>query len=82
MNKIQIELIENHLHYKELLNPLYETLKSRLKTEDNVFHEEIRKEFEDKCKWKITGELANNLQMTLEDVIISVEDINWEKYLK
>lgn len=80
MNKVQIELIDNHLKYKELLNPLYETLKLRLK-DNHLFVKEIKKEFEDKCKWKVAEELSKCLQITVEDAIISTENITWEKFL-
>lgn len=78
---IQTELIENHLHYKNLLEPLIEKRRLLMSSEKDWL-EEIDLNFKETVRWLIAQELHKVLNVSIEDAYIEVESINLKEYLK
>lgn len=78
---IQTELIQNHLHYKKLLEPLIEKRRILISNEKDWL-EEIDLNFKETVRWLIAQELHKILNVSIEEAYIEVESINLKEYLK
>lgn len=75
-------LINERSDLKEIIIPLIETKEFLILNEPDVFHEEIRQQFNDKLRQIIIGEFCKGFTITPEEAMIVLEDINLEEFFK
>jgi len=76
------DLIHNFEIYRKLVEPLKEQLKELLEKEDPLFHEEINKQYIEMIKSEFLQEITKRLQVTSEEAMGVIEDLNLKEYLK
>jgi len=79
---IMADLIHNFEIYRKLVEPLKEQLKELLEKEDPLFHEEINKQYIEMIKSEFLQEITKRLQVTSEEAMGVIEDLNLKEYLK
>jgi len=72
-------LITNLDHFKDLCRNELLKRAELLKFEDRCFHDEIEREFTDKVKFMIAKDLNN--KYNIEDILISLEEMNYVRLL-
>lgn len=80
-NNIIAYLIHSQDHVKNLIHPYRKQKKDLLKLEDRVFHKDVEDQFKDLVKWIIIRDIVSNAQVTTEDALLIVEEMNIEEYL-
>ena len=76
------DLIHNFEIYRNLVEPLKEQLKTLLEKEDSLLHDEIKKQYKEMVKSIFLEEITKRLQVTTEEAMGVIEDLNIEEYLK
>lgn len=79
---IVYSLIHNQGYYKELARPYTDQLAKLLLKEDIAFHADIKEQYRGLIINTIANDITFNLAIPSEDVIIVIEDIDFEEYLK
>lgn len=79
---IQDYLVKNKNKFKLELLDLKQDLKSKLATEDPVFHELVKQHFSERVRGYIIRDLSLNLGVDFETGMIQIEEVNMLEYLK
>lgn len=75
-------LIANQQHIIEKMKPFTERRKNLLSSEEGIFQEEIDKQYEDIVKSTIGDEITAKLGIPIEDVLVILENLNVNEYIK
>lgn len=79
MNDIKEYLITNVDHFKDLCRKELLKRAELLKFEDRCFHSEVEREFNETIKFMIAKDLNN--RYNIEDILISLEELNYARLL-
>ncbi len=79
MNDLKDYLITNIDYFKDLYHKELLKRAELLKFEDSLFHSDIELEFTDKVKFMIAKDLNN--KYNIEDILISLEELNYVRLL-
>lgn len=82
MQGVVYYLIANQEHIKQKVSPFTRQRERLLSTDNNVFKEEIDKQYHDVVKSTIGDEITSKLGIPIEDVLIILENLNVEEYIK
>lgn len=75
-------LVFNQAFFMEKSRPFREQRDKLLNTEDYSFHSEINKQYEELIKADITDDITKKFAFPAEDVIVVLENLNINEYLK
>lgn len=83
MTKFEVreELITNITYYQDLINPTLLKKAELLKYEDLLFHNDIETQFLYTIRTILAEDLTKRFQITAEDAIISLEEIDLKGFL-
>lgn len=79
MNDLKEHLITNIEHFKTLCSKELLKRAELLKFEDSLFHDEIEREFKETINFIIVKDLNN--RYNIEDILISLEELNFVRLL-
>lgn len=76
------ELTSNRDHYIELATPLLQQKNLLLKTEDVLFHSDIKKQFKTQLTSLLARDIIRVINITIEDALIILEDVDLIVYIE
>jgi len=79
--QIKEHLLNNQEYYKELLKP-YKDKRDFVLSYLSMFDDVIDNQYQDICKKIILDDITKRLALNTESVMIELEDLNIETYLK
>lgn len=82
MNDILDDLIINKEHYKELLSPFFKMCKDALEKENQLFTEDILKQFQDTTRWLLADDIHKRFNINIVDAYILLENVEVKRYLE
>lgn len=84
MTKLDIQeyLIENKDRFKQENSYRFDLRNQLYKTENRVFHDDIKNNCDTIIRMNICDDVCENLGVDYESVYVILEDINMEEYLK
>ncbi len=82
IDKIKDDLAQNLDHYKFITNALRLSKETFLKQEDDLFYEDIMEGYKEALKQLLTEDIVKRLNVSLEDVMITLESFDIVKYIE
>jgi hypothetical protein len=74
-------ILHNQYDLMFRLQPLLDQRKKYLETEDKVFHDDIKNDFEIAVKRELSSELSQQLDIDIESIMIAMEGFSVKEFL-